>query len=179
MRMKSKLVFLGLVLAATLTGCANKKTTSSIQKTEAPAPAKQENAPSDLSHLVVDMKKALQDSELSIHFPDEKAPGIHALQAKAFQSKISAQAMAGQKEIFNSFLTAAEYKRLLDYVKKTTVETSTKDDFSNCRDPYRLVFRLENSRSELLGCRGAGTNATLVSKLARELEFLLIRHSSR
>ena len=126
-----------------------------------------------------DAKAVLRDSELSVTFPDEEDPGIRELTVKAASDRVDAEAWTSSGRIRAATLKGGDYQRLVALARRIDAAGLERDrQPSSCKAPFRLRMRVGSWERTVFGCRGAGAGAADVSRLARELEFLLLKRTS-
>jgi hypothetical protein len=101
------------------------------------------------------------------------------MKAKASHGRFTAEAKSTRKHIFSCELDQEEYLNLINRLRKLDEAHLFTASISNCIEPFKILIRVKDKEKLYFGCRGTGANSTLVSKLARQLQFLLIQHTSR
>lgn len=125
-----------------------------------------------------DEEVALGDSEFSIVFPQEESPGVRTISVRASKSIVNVSMNSSHKQLKAGTIDAMDYRTLLALIRQLDEKEFGRTVPTNCREPYDLKLKAGGEQRIFVGCRGQGVNATIVSKIAREVEFLVLRGST-
>lgn len=146
------------------------------QNTEVPVAAP------GLQSLFSDEKLFLKDSEINLSFEEETAKTAKRIAATAADGKYSVFSDTFVKGPKRAKLQVTEYLNLFNKLKQieaSELATNEESLFSEtegpCREVYKVYARVGSAEQTYFGCRGADANAARVSKIARDLEYFLLK----
>lgn len=156
-----------------LAGCGTSK--KAVQESD----RQQEKPPiATLEQMLQSEEKLSEDSEFTVTFPQEEHPGIRAISAKSKHMKAHTCAYSSRQQLKSRSIEFSEYRGLTEKLKSLRESDFTSSVPEGCKDPYSLRLRVGTQQRIFVGCRGPSSNASVVSKLVRALEFLLFKGSS-
>lgn len=125
-----------------------------------------------LSTLLDDQPNLLKSSELSIVFPGEKQPAVRRISIKA-ENQIAQASIVSEKEIHVQ-LDATEYANFLSQFRSIR-ENELRTTDAQCRNQIQFEVRVRDQKRSFSECRGAGLNASILSRIARDAQFLVMK----
>lgn len=127
----------------------------------------------NIDSLVSDDAKVEADSEFNISFPLENHPARKII-VRSSKGRASAEMHSSKKMVKFGRLSAQEYKEFIARIRELD-EQQFEGAAAECQEPYTFRIRVGDRQRLFSGCRGLGSNASAISRLARDIEFRLLR----
>jgi hypothetical protein len=152
-------------------GCASKPVATNPAVAAAPQKV-------SFSEFLSDKAALMKDSEFCIAFHQENTEDVQKFKAKAKGSEFEGFVNSPKKELKKAVLTSGEYQELVAKLREVDETDMDEAHARKCLESFKVKVRVGSQKRTIFGCRGEGGNSTIISKLARELEFLILQKTN-
>jgi len=166
-------LFSAIFIPACILGCATKKNSLEAAQQKQLAPAY--THPPALSFLLSNETLLLKDSEFSILFFEEYNPNTRTVSVRAHQMSFEILRAQGASYTKTNELDSLDYRDFIARLRQLDEQSFREIATSRCHEPYKIKLRVGKEERDFKGCRGQDNNASVVSKLARDVEFVLLK----
>lgn len=131
----------------------------------------------DITKFYQDERLLNNDSEFTIKYPEERGSGIKVISAQSLHGRVHGEGHSAKKQLVSGVVSRADYRSLIEMIGQLDVTALSQKVPGGCIEPIQLILRMGRKKNVYMGCRDATLNASLISKVARKLEFLLIKNT--